>query len=269
MVTENVVITAADTGYFNRLEGLIQSLKANSPETEVWVYDLGLSSNDKKKLLTQYNIPIRNIPLINPKILTPLPYNTTPNTRNIVGLYSWKPVAIMDALYYYKNVLWLDAGTSVIKDLKPIFEHIENEGCFLIGVSDIGWMCTDTVKKHYNLTDEFLALQGVNAGIQGVSQRHMADYAMDAYLAAHDIGLFVDNGTAAGGKTSGRHDQTLFSVFARKYNMPFFTNGNDIKLNTHEGVVSVSIPYQRHEVKPDMIIYHGRGDINFWKTLKR
>jgi len=269
MDTNNIVVTAADTTYFGRLEGLVQSVQANSPKTPIWVYDIGLFEDEKAKLKRNYGIETRRIPAINPYILKPLPYNTLPNCRKIVGLYSWKPVAMMDAIFYKRNVLWLDAGTSVIGDLTPIFEHIENVGCFLIGIHNIHYMATDTVINHYGLTPEFLELQGTNAGIQGVNERYMLNYLMDAYIAAHDIELFKDNGTAGGGAGAGRHDQAIFSILARKYNMPFFENGHFIDLQTNDGIKKVSIPYQRHEIKADTIIYHCRGDHNYWKNLKK
>ena len=47
--------------------------------------------------------------------------------------FAWKCFVLRDARKYGPYVLYLDSGTVVLKNIKPIYDFIENEDIFLVG----------------------------------------------------------------------------------------------------------------------------------------
>lgn len=259
-----IVVTAADSVYFSRLLTLLKSMRKNSPDIKVLVYDIGLTPNDAiqiAELCDSITIPEK----VNDKMLDPIISHQKATSDKVIGLYSWKPAIIKEAILKIEDnepLLWMDAGMTVLKPLNPIFNHIDKTGCFFIGVCDMGYMTTKTVRDYFGLTDAELLEQGINAAIMGIKKTdsNINDFVIPMYEYAKNINLFIDDGTAQGGLNAGRHDQTLFSIQVNKLGLPFFKTGNDMTL-IDSG--KITIPYIKNEIDGYSVIYHSRGDGNY------
>lgn len=110
---------------------------------EISVYDLGLTEQQKQELLCIEKVALCEIEKTNPYIFDLI--ETGPN-RIVRGLFSWKPVVIRQSLDKYPYVLYVDAGTTILRSITGLFKHITQNGYFLTDCGhSIRWMATKTV----------------------------------------------------------------------------------------------------------------------------
>jgi len=124
--------TSSDSNYFSRLCNLIGSIHhVHSHDLgEIAVFDLGLKPKQIKKLNSMEGVKVYRIEMTNPYILTYLRKGSKEPVM-IKGLYSFKPVAIKQALDLFPCVLYLDAGCLVFRPLDDLFKHIQKNSYFL------------------------------------------------------------------------------------------------------------------------------------------
>lgn len=126
--------------------------------------------------------------------------------------YSFKPLAIHQAyLAGYRQILWLDASMLVIKDLKPIFDIIEQDGYFF---QNSGWLnktWTNDRALEYFGTNEGEML---SSGVLGLDLTNELAYKFfDMWMQSMRDGIFN------GSWDEHRHDQTCASIIAHKLGM--------------------------------------------------
>ena len=125
---EMVLVTGADDTYFNALTNLVGSLRYWAPENRIAVYNLGMSASNLKTVESWDNVLQvkwkEGFPITFPHHLT-LPY-----------LYAWKPVAINESLHEYKQIFWLDAGSTVTGPITEAIRITQESGTFLVGGQD-------------------------------------------------------------------------------------------------------------------------------------
>lgn len=212
--------TAANEHYFNQLLGLIASIHVHnySDLKEIAVFDLGLKADQVDTLKKIKKVKIYHIKEKNPNLLTWFPYGK-------LGCYSWKPVVIKESLERFPYVLWLDAGTTVLKPLDDLFQYIAESGYFICTIGDsippkysVGWSTTTFLKKKFQLDKPenqwILAQESVMGGIIGASRLRSANFLHELYQLTKDIRYFMDDGTTPQGLGTGRHDQTVLSILA-------------------------------------------------------
>ncbi len=252
------VATAADHGYFGRLLNLIGSLHRNAASDfgRIMVYDIGLLPEQRRELASAPRVVVCDVERLNPDITTPLPKHPLARSRTAPGLYSWKPVAIKQSLDRSEMVLWLDAGTVVLKSLMPIVNHVRETGSFLIQAAAIGKMLNRYPRDKLSVTKEELERRGIASGVQCLDHTYYDSYVMPAYECCRDIGMFVDDGTTPRGPKGGMHDQSLFSVFAVRSGMTIFPLP-DIELASG---AKIRITHLRDQVNDQTAIYVERGN---------
>lgn len=213
--------SGANSTYFPQLLNLIGSIHRINFETlqEIAVFDLGLNSNEIDHLKTIQKVTLHKLEQTNPDILTPF---------SRLGWFSWKPVAIKQALDRFPYVLWVDAGTVVLRPLDDLFAYIDHHGYFL---STIGDETINDVVQHplrygatKNVIDTFdlnspeknwiLSQELIMGGLLGVSRSKKIynNFVMPLYTFAHDIKNFEDDGTTPNGYGTAMHDQTLITI---------------------------------------------------------
>lgn len=217
-----VIVTAADNKYFRHLLNLIGSLHYSNYNQlqEICVYDIGLTPEQEAQLRAIEKVSVHLIECTNPEMLKPLPVH--PGGRTVPGLYSWKPLVIKDALDRFDAIMYLDAGTTVLHSLKPLFAHIRHKGYFFIAVPhSIAWCTTRFViesldlekdNRRYVLDEQTRAIA---AGIMGCSRAVYDDLIIPMCKLSKDIRYFTDDGSTRDGFGTGRHDQTLWSILVR------------------------------------------------------
>jgi hypothetical protein len=262
-------VTAADDAYFARVIGLIGSIikHVHSPYS-ISLYNLGLSTRNAAYLKQIPNVTVKEVEQANPHITQPYLKHKC-HTSKVIGCYTWKPVVIKQEMELYDQVFWIDAGTNLMADFAPLWEHTKNKGYFFSGINDIGWQCCKYVIDKLQLSDELISKQAFCTAYVGLTKAYYESFVLPCYEYAKDINLFFDDGTAGGGRTAGRHDQTILSVQAALIGLPPEPNSRKLLLHTDNGLIEANITDVKSELNAKTIIYHSRGaiDYHYYKTI--
>jgi hypothetical protein len=188
-------------------------------------------------------------------------------------LFSWKPVIIKDALDRCPYVLYLDAGTTILKPLNDLFKHIKQNGYLLFDCGhSIKWMTTKYLidKLDLNSEDNKWLLNddtfGIDAGFQGVSRDLYDSYVMPMYEFAKDIKNFTDDGTCPDGWGTGRHDQTLYSILARQLGLNLIYHDNPTKecyITVDGNKMPFHITHTKDRVSDKTTIFRSRWNLDY------
>jgi len=214
--------TAADTEHFNYLLNLIGSIhKHHFHDTEeIAVFNLGFTKEQIKQLKQIEKVGLYEVERTHPDLLTH--FKVRPEGRTARGWYAWKPVVIKQALDMFPYVIYMDSGMSVRQSFDSLFEHIKENGYFFYSCGhNVRWMTTRYVLDYFNLDSPERSFilnnntYGISAGFQGLSRKVYEDYVLPMYELSKNIQLFEDDCTTPNGFGTGRHDQTLFSIFVK------------------------------------------------------
>lgn len=264
--------TVADDKHYPILLNMIGSIhKHNFYDVEkILVYDLGLSEIHKQELRNIKKVELCEVEKTNPDILNDI--ETAPN-RKVKGLFSWKPVIIKDALDKYPYVLYLDAGTTILKPLNNLFKHIKQNGYLLLDCGhSIKWMTTkylidkldlNSEKNSWLLNDETI---GIDAGFQGVSRAVYDSYVIPMYEFAKDIKNFTDDGTCPNGWGTGRHDQTLYSIVARQLGLHLNYHDDPTKdcyFVIDKNKIPFHLTHNKSNVTDNTVIFRSRWNLDY------
>lgn len=240
------------------------------------VFDLGLSEEERAHLQTIQKLSLHTVEQTNPYILTV--FKRQNDGKSVPGWYSWKPVIIKQSLDLAPYVLWIDAGSTVLKNLNLLFEYIEYQGYFLstIGMDtniyNVGWGTTQYVRDVYALDKPenqwILSTPPVMGGIIGASRKSYQELVLPFYEMAKNVRLFEDDGTTPNGFGSGRHDQTLLSTHAYLNNLIVHdqdaTQHDPMLLKTDTKSHRFYITWDRwHVSRKRTHIYSSRDDLRF------
>jgi hypothetical protein len=272
--------TAADKKFFAILLNLIGSLHHTNFENieEIAVYDLGLEQDQITTLNNIQKVRVYNIELTHPDLLKPVKVD---DRRIVPGWYAWKPVAIKQSLDKFPYVLWIDAGSTVLKPLDDLFVYIQKQGYFLATIGDtwepekgkfrcgIEWQTTRYVRNKFNLDDPknvwIFNKEAVMGGIIGVAQSAKDVFIMPLYEMTKDLRAYIDDGTAPGGFGCGRHDQALLSILAYLGGLTIHkqdrSQRNPIQLSFDGKTVPLYITWVSQYVCDKTHIYSSHGDI--------
>jgi len=220
--------TAADSTYFKELLNLIGGIHKNNYDQleEIAIFNLGLSQSEIDHLASIEKVSLHEVEKTHPDLLTS--FQRTPQGKRVPGWYAWKPVIIKQALELYPFVVYIDAGTTVLRPLDLLFKEIKKNGYFLCSCGHspeqypVSWGTTQRVKDYFNLDMPenrwILSQEFVMGGFLGASkdQEFYPKLLLPLYELTKKLTLFEDDGTAPQGFGCGRHDQTLISIFAYK-----------------------------------------------------
>ncbi len=260
-----VFCTVSDDKHFPLLLNLIGSVHKNNFNElkEIMVFDLGLSKENKNTLSKIEKVSLNEIEKTNPYILKDI---QTDKQRFVKGLFSWKPVIIKQALDKYDNILYLDAGTTVLKPLNNLFEYLNQNGYLFFDCGhSIKWMSTQNVINKFELTKEENKwilndnTFGIDAGFQGVTRKIYDEYVLPMYELSKDINIFFDDGSCPDGWGTGRHDQTLFSILVQKLKYNIITHGECISyLQVNNQPIPFHLTHLPHQLKKNTDIFRSR-----------
>lgn len=151
--------------------------------------------------------------------------------------YAFKPYAFKEARDRgYKFALWLDAAAWAVRDIMPVFEDTERDGCYLQhGGFTSGQWCSDAALGPLGITrEESFEMGHLAACIMGLDLKNeTSNKFLDRWLELADDGVtFPGAWRNTKGKASSdprvlghRHDQTAASVISIQMGMKW-TNAN-------------------------------------------
>lgn len=205
----NILATSCSSAFFDSCLTLIASIQQTSDATvdRILVYDLGLEEEEVRYLNACHKVDVVQFPdwaaRIYPGYLFP-------------KQYAWKPFAIKDAGSYGDRVFYLDSGAMALKDLKIVYDRIEQNDIFLVGDRHVNkdWthdMCfhiMDATEEEKNGLQICAGLQGYKPG--GRYQRYINDAFTYSCIKS----------AVFGDRANHRHDQSIYSVLAQRYAAP-------------------------------------------------
>jgi hypothetical protein len=282
--------TAANEIYYPLLLNLIGSIhNVNFEELgEISVFNLGMSATQLAHLRKIKKVTVYEIESEKRYVLRP--YITNAYGKAVPGWYAFKCVAMKQILEKFPYILWIDAGTTVLRSLVPLFDHIRETGYFLatIGSTEpdgtinhpVGWGVTTYVYKKFGLHDEssacILQQESVMGNLHGLTREAQELFLLPLYKLTDDLRNFQDDGTSPHGFGSGRHDQTLLSILGYSKNLDILrqdhTQQQPMMLTTHKDKTPFYITWHPSYVSQKTHIYHSRGDIsnfNFYNNQIR
>lgn len=108
------VVTACDEGYFESAENLVASIQVYEPDMEIFVYDLGLTADQRDTISSWAGVSLISIDW------TQFPSHVVQRK-----IYAWKSAVIKDAVERVGSVVWIDAGIELRWDLAQISADFE------------------------------------------------------------------------------------------------------------------------------------------------
>ena len=102
-------------------ENLVASVQLYEPGMPIFVYDLGLTANQRQIVSSWTGVS-----------LIAIDWTTLPAHMMQLKHCAWKPAVIKDAVERVDSVLYLDAGLELRWDLEPIKADMEEIGYWLI-----------------------------------------------------------------------------------------------------------------------------------------
>ena len=208
-------LTGSDTTHFNSLINLLNSLRKYEPKTEVIVINLGLSENEINHLKENFRYEIKNFDFKNnPDFLS------TRDEYNKLGHYAWKPISIYTEFKNTeKNILWLDAGCLINKELSLLKFIINKNGFYSPQSSDNieKWTHKQTLKL-LKAPNSILKKRNVSGGILGFAKK---SYQIEELLTTWYKNSINEKIIAPSGSSrlNHRQDQAILSVLIHKFNL--------------------------------------------------
>lgn len=223
--TDKYFVTIADTEHYNWVIEQIHNIKQYNTEVkEIAVYDLYLTKLQREQLQSMENVVVRDLEEKNPQMRDQ--FVVRPSGRISRGWYTWKGIAVKDALKHYPYFIYMDAMVRPIQNLEPVFRHIvQNRSFFITAGHDLAIATTTIMQKHFAFTD--LDKPSIQSNIMGITRDLEKQIAEPAYQAAEDINLFIDDGTSKGGFGTARYDQSIFSILVHKAKLPILNREGD------------------------------------------
>jgi hypothetical protein len=209
-----VIVTAASAGYFRALSTLLSTLRRTSAGTVagIVVWDLGLRRSQRAVLSGLDDVEVARLPG------RPLwPYPDWAESTRFRESYAFKPFALLRTGFPGDQVLWLDAGVAVLRDVAPAFEMIDRDGAILLDNP-----------PHRN--EEWTS--GACAAVMGASAAELAAPQIEANVVGFEVGgrwqavfdewlsYSTQRSAFVGDRRHHRHDQTVLSILAARYAMP-------------------------------------------------
>lgn len=261
--------TASDDRFFELILNLIGSIHKNDYANVgmIAVFDLGMNPEQRALLQRIEKVGVFSVEQKNPQLLTLFQTDTD---RFVRGWFAWKPVIIKQALDMFPYILYVDAGTTILKPMEALFAHIRAHGYFLFDIGHANALrITKPVVEYMRNTLSIADQQKVfdpgtmqlDGGCQGLSRCVYHDYVYPVYLMSSDLNLFMDDGSAQLGFGQARHDQTLFSIIAKKNGYTLFPQGW-VTINGEGKDVLIHMHWDKREVNAHTAIYRSRSDSN-------
>jgi hypothetical protein len=272
--------TAANHHYYYHLINLIGSIHhVNFEELgEISVFNLGMSKSQLSYLKNIQKVVIYEIEQEKSHVLTP--YITNAYGKEVPGWYAFKHVAMKQILEKFPYTLWVDAGTTMLRSVAPLFDYIRETGYFLATTGTVnnpdgtlyhpvGWGVTQYVGNKFGLYDEsrswILQQEDVMGGLQGLTRETQELFLLPLYKLTDDLRNFQDDGTTPRGFGSARHDQTLLSIIAYSKKLHVFnqdyTQQQPMMLTTQGDKIPFYVTWHSGYVSEKTHIYNSRGDI--------
>jgi hypothetical protein len=268
--------TGCNTAYYNQALNLIGSIHASNfyKLGKIAVFDLGLTPAQVKHLNSIAKVHVYKFP----------------GDRTLLDnlrWFMWKPIIIKKALEIFPIILYLDAGTTVLKPLDDLFSYIQEKDYFICTIGNeklngiwrhpIKWGTTQFVHNQFDLDNPekkwVLEQEFVMGGIIGLNRAGFDVVLRTLCDLTHDQRYYKSE-LDAQGIYKGRHDQTLLSIHAYLKSLIIhkqdYMQVHPMQLQLSNKLAQFTITWHSDYVSQDTHIYSSRRDIkNFSYYISR
>lgn len=114
------LISGFSSNHYIEGERLAKLINKHFPTHELIIYDLGLSSKERKNIVSKANVTLINFP-----------FNKYPPFVSKLKQFRWKPLLIAEELYKHKAVFWMDSSVVWTSNrLEHLFESVRQKKLF-------------------------------------------------------------------------------------------------------------------------------------------
>lgn len=169
----NHIITAGDKNFFLCFLQFIYSFERHNQfnNCNLIYFDLGLNEEQRKvvdlKAAGLSWLEVRTFDF------SKHPQHYAPHLEN----YAWKPTLIHEVFEEKKgNILYLDSANIILKDLKPIWDYIEKNGCYtpIAGAGTLSEYTLQGTLDYLNVPEKFFEERNRAGNTCGFSFQHKA-----------------------------------------------------------------------------------------------
>jgi len=252
---KNIIITGANSPYYEGLLTLINSLQKHSYDLidEIVVYDFGLCEEEINKLNKLSKVVVIDI-IDEVKNKYPV-FNTFSSIKTLCHFL--KMYALKHSMNLSENVCWIDSGSMTLKSVKPIFDEVDNEDIFVVG--DIHLNINYTHKKCIDImsaTDSELNDTQLSSGLFAFkTEGKFKQLILDSWEYSKQEGC-ID-----GFEENHRHDQSVLSILCSRYSV----KKNDIDIY---GYWTDHNRTYKKAIEIGAVIFAGRRGIYDYTELK-
>jgi len=115
------VITASSSLYFDRLENLIGSIHAWSPDVEIEIWNLGLTTKQ-----------VSQVQCWRKTSLLEFPFDEYPPHVRKLQNFAWKTILLDIATKKHGAIIYQDSGQELWRDIGPVLRVLEDTGSFFV-----------------------------------------------------------------------------------------------------------------------------------------
>ena len=214
-----LILTGSDSTHFNSLINLLKTLKKHEKDSEVIVINLGMQTKELQYIKNNFKYEIKNFNFIEAP-----DFVSERDEFGKLGSYAWKPISIFKEFNNTsKNIIWLDAGCLINKNLKLLKDIIRTNGFYSPQSSDniARWSHKETLKK-LQTENNFLNKRNISGGIVGFSKN--SQKAEELLTCWHNYSITKEVIAPEGSsRLNHRQDQTILSVLIHKMKISTFT----------------------------------------------
>jgi hypothetical protein len=195
-MADRLILTAASAAFGPSLLGLLGSLDLNWPaHPEVLVYDLGLD-DATRSALRRHAIPVRRVPAF---------------CDHWRKHFTWKLWCLADAPA--RDILWIDAGVTVLAPVDEIFAAIDHQGYFVVpNYQLLDWEASLAACEGCGVAPEFrLGKLTLAGGLLGFRKTGAIGTVVETALAVAKVERHI-----AATTPRHRHEQALISLLLYK-----------------------------------------------------
>ncbi len=202
------LVTGSDFTHAKSMFNFLASAKKFAPDTEVIIYDLGMTQPQLRKLTRKFSYEIRKFDYSK--------FPTYFNIRIAAGEYAWKPVIIEEVAKQRGDIIWwMDAGNIITAPLNTYIEETRKSGFWrTTSGGTIGRWTHPAMLKYFNLPADWQYAGVMLAATSVAFDTHnkpamklLSDWAKYARIKE----CIAPEGS---NRTNHRQDQALLSVLA-------------------------------------------------------
>jgi hypothetical protein len=150
---KGVIVTGADTKYYNALINLIGSVHFWDSSRNILVFDLGLSVEQLETIIVMDRVKVEQSLI-----------------KTDLKNYAWKAQCIRRATENYGKTIWLDAGSDLRGDPVIIDKLLETEDMFFVQGQDVDmspWSNPQTLQFFHTNKEEMKGKYSFSGNLQG------------------------------------------------------------------------------------------------------